>query len=308
MDKIGAVVVSFHPGQGLEAQLQALLPQVAVVVVVDNGSQAEELAGLYRCQQQAPTLRIVELEHNRGLAYAQNQGIRILVEQGCSHVLLLDQDSLPQETMVAQLQQAFARLQAEGHKVAAVGPEPIDDDNARPFFFVRYGLWCNRRLFCPVAAQACCLSVDFLIASGCLIHVSALRDIGLMNEAFFIDQVDTEWCLRARALRYQLFVACDAKMWHRLGDSTIHIRGLEKHVPKHSPLRNYYMFRNTVWMFFQKTTPKRWLVINGQRLLLFLIFFACFVPPRWQRLRMMWRGLVDGLRQRKVAQQGVTRL
>lgn len=308
MDKIGAVVVSFHPGQGLEAQLQALLPQAAAVVVVDNGSQAEELAGLYRCQQQTTALHIVELKHNRGLAYAQNQGIRLLVKQGCSHVLLLDQDSLPQETMVAQLQQALARLQAAGHKVAAVGPEPIDDGNARPFFFVRYGLWRNQRLFCPVAAQACCLPVDFLIASGCLIQVSALRDIGLMNEAFFIDQVDTEWCLRARALQYQLFVACDAKMWHRLGDSTIHIRGLEKHVPQHSPLRNYYMFRNTVWMFFQKTTPRRWLVINSQRLCLFFIFFTCFVPPRWQRLRMMWRGLADGFRQRKQAQQGISHL
>jgi rhamnosyltransferase len=75
------------------------------------------------------------------------------------------------------------------------------------------------------------------------------------------------------------------------------VAGLEKHVPKHSPLRNYYMFRNTVWMFFQKTTPWRWICINSQRLCVFFIFFACLVPPRKQRLRMMWRGLCDGFKQ-----------
>lgn len=305
IDKVGAVIVSFHPGQGLEALLHALSPQVATMVVVDNGSRPDELAGLDRCQLTMSDLHVLALPDNRGLAYAQNQGIRLLIEQGCSHVLLLDQDSLPEGSMVEKLQQAFSQLQAKGHNVAAVGPEPIDDGNARPFFFVRYGLWRNQRIFCPVDAKGCCLAVDFLIASGCLIAVSALRDIGLMNEAFFIDQVDTEWCLRARFLQTQLFVACDAKMQHRLGDSTIHIGlfGLDKHVPKHSPLRNYYMFRNTVWMFFQKTTPRRWVVINAQRLLLFFIFFVCFVPPRWSRLRMMSLGLWHGIRQRKRAWQ-----
>ena len=296
MPTVCAIIVSFHPEPALLHSLQAILPQVAAVVVVDNGSLPSELADLYRIE--SASLKIIELVENKGLAYAQNRGIEWALQHDFSHVLILDQDSLPQQNMVQCLIDASLLLVAEGHPVSVVGPQPIDQKNNRPFFFVRYGRLSNQRLSCPLNQKNCILPVDFLIASGSLISVDVLRHVGLMNEAFFIDQVDTEWCLRASFLNYQAFAVCDAVLLHSLGDTIIPLRFFkwQWHIATHSPLRDYYVFRNTVWMFFQKTTHWRWIVINAKRLLMFLIFFGLFVPPRKQRIKMMLKGLWHGIK------------
>lgn len=297
MHSVCAIIVSFHPDHTLLASLHEIALQVAAIVVVDNGSLPHELSALHQAKNAYPSLEIIELGANKGLAYAQNRGIEWALQHDFSHVLILDQDSLPQENMVQRLIDANQLLIAQGHRVSVVGPQPVDQQSNRPFFFVRYGRFANQGIFCPLDQKNCLLPVDFLIASGSLIAALVLRDVGLMNEAFFIDQVDTEWCLRASALHYQAFAVCDAIMLHSRGDATISICLLGKlwHVPKHSPLRNYYLFRNTVWMFFQKTTHWRWIMINIRRLLTLFIFFGLFVPPRILRLKMMLKGLWDGL-------------
>ncbi len=38
------------------------------------------------------------------------------------------------------------------------------------------------------------LEVDTLNSSGSLISCEALRKVGLFDEGFFIDHVETEWC------------------------------------------------------------------------------------------------------------------
>jgi len=53
------------------------------------------------------------------------------------------------------------------------------------------------------------LETDMLIASGCLIPADVLRDVGLMDDALFIDHVDTDWCMRARARGYRLLGVCE---------------------------------------------------------------------------------------------------
>jgi rhamnosyltransferase len=298
--KVCAIIVSFHPDHTLLSSVQTILPQVAAVIVVDNGSADAELTPLLHFNTQCQALEILALGRNFGLAYAQNKGIEWALAHHFTHVLILDQDSLPQEHMVKRLVAASCHLTQQGHKVSVVGPQAVDQQSGRHFFFVRYGVCSNLRLYCPLNKKDAVLAVDFLIASGSLITADVLRHVGLMNEALFIDQVDTEWCLRASFLGYQAFGVCDAVLLHSLGDTVIPLRFLSKkwHISTHSPLRDYYLFRNTLWLFFQKTTHWRWVLINIRRLLLFFIFFGLFVPPRRQRLSMMLKGIWHGLSQR----------
>ncbi len=298
MTQVCAIVVSFHPDAFLIEALRVIESQVTHIVVIDNGSSAAELAALHHYQAQGERLTLIELAANKGLAYAQNRGIEWALERAFSHVLMLDQDSQPQEQMVERLLAASLSLTKAGHHVAVVGPQPIDAQSGRAFFLVRYGIFANQRLFCPKDSVACVLPVDFLIASGSLISREALNAIGLMDEAFFIDQIDTDWCLRASALGYQAYAVCDAVMMHSLGDTVIPLRLFNKqwHVSTHSPLRDYYLFRNTLWLFAKKTTHWRFIVINAKRLLLFFIFFGLFVPPRGVRIKMMLKGLWHGFK------------
>ncbi|MFX8766500.1 glycosyltransferase family 2 protein, partial [Acinetobacter baumannii] len=54
------------------------------------------------------------------------------------------------------------------------------------------------------------LHSTLLISSGSLISVEALKAVGLMRDYYFIDYVDTEWCLRAEYLGYKNFVSAQA--------------------------------------------------------------------------------------------------
>lgn len=297
--RVGAVVVSYHPEpELLSALLRALSPQVAQIVVVDNGSPREQLAAA----QGAPSLLAADpqnvqwqlLGDNLGIAAAHNRGLAPLLAQGMDFVLLFDQDSEPRPDMVAQLLAAHRHLTAAGQRVGALGPVPVDRVQGRWGHFVRMVRGWPRQIHARAGQDA--LAVDFLISSGCLLPAPVLADVGLMNEGLFIDHVDTEWCFRAMARGWRLFAIPPAQLLHALGEHTVRIwLGRWRHVPVHSPLRGYYILRNTLLML--RTCPMSWAWRLGHllRLAQFLVFFSLGPRPRRLRFRMMALGLLHGL-------------
>src|SRR6266581_1428223 len=115
-----AVVVTHQPDHArLERVLEAVRDSVKGVVLVDNGSTQINESNLLRS---CPSLVVKRMGTNIGIAAAQNQGITIVVRLGASHVLFLDQDSVPQQGMVSCLRWALARLTDSGLRVACVAP------------------------------------------------------------------------------------------------------------------------------------------------------------------------------------------
>jgi rhamnosyltransferase len=140
------------------------------------------------------------------------------------------------------------------------------------------------------------VEVDYLIASGSLIPLATLNAVGAMAEDLFIDYVDIEWGLRARGLGFRSYGVCAARMEHNLGEAPIRILGHS--VPLHSPLRHYYHFRNAVWLYLNGNMPLHWKCADGWRLVLKYGFYTLFARPRLAHVRMMSRGILDGLRGR----------
>lgn len=286
-------MVTYQPDLArLRRLLDAVAPQVAHVVVVDNGSGDDCLGWLRSLASQALTL--VELGSNRGIAAAQNIGIAQARKTGCSHLLLLDHDSIPAPTMVTDLLHAIGRVKPTGRGVAAVGPRYLDErqDNPPPFIQVR-GLRVHR---CPCETPDAVVEVDYLIASGSLIPMTTLDVVGGMADELFIDYVDIEWGLRARRLGFQSYGVCGARMSHDLGDAPISFMG--RRLPVHSALRHYYHFRNAVWLYRSADLPLHWKCADGWRLLLKYGFYTLFANPRREHFLMMSQGMLDGLRGR----------
>src|SRR3954464_11186776 len=118
------IVVTYRPDAGALAGVRALKDQVEHIVVVDNGSGQESrefFAGLA-----SAGAVVVPLGGNLGVGAAHNAGIAHARSVGASHVLLLDQDSIPEPDMVARLLEVEATLLARGESVAAVGPTYYD--------------------------------------------------------------------------------------------------------------------------------------------------------------------------------------
>jgi len=283
------IVVTYNPSpERFRAVLEAVRPQVSHLIIVDNGSSDAFLSDLKAAQ--ADDLTLIALPDNKGIAAAQNEGLCRARERGANYALLLDHDSIPENDMVAHLFAAAEKIQASGQHLAAVGPVFTDTrlDNDAPFIrterlhLVRFG--CAKETIVPT---------DYLIASGSLIPMATLAAVGEMDERLFIDYVDIEWGLRAKRLGYRTFGIGSARMSHALGDAVVPFWG--RRIPLHSPLRHYYLFRNRVWLYQQKTMPLNWKLVDAYRLARSFLFYAWFAKPRLAHVHFMLLGLYHGL-------------
>ncbi len=281
MNRICALVVTHNPDlRVLRSMLEAVAPQVAQVLVVDNASAQSPAEGLADLSPPpgAAGLEWMCLAQNQGLAEAQNRGARWAEERGFSHLLLLDQDSEPEAGMVPALLRGWEILESAGHRVGAVGPVYTDPRTGNARHFVRFPGWSVERERCSGNSDA--VATDFLIASGTLVSMAVWSDVGCFRSELFIDNVDLEWCFRARGAGYALFGICAARMRHSVGDRPLRVwLGRWWYVHRHSPLRQYYMARNRVFLYRQRVSPKGWILQDGLRFLAKLFWFGIVFAP-----------------------------
>lgn len=286
---IAAVIVTYHPDrQSLKQLLQTLQPQVTAIFIINNGTAAElppELADGYSAVQ------IIHLEENKGIGFAQNVGIAHAKTMDADYVLLMDQDSIPAQDMVANLVAAIKNKP----EAAAAGPRYLDPRHQDQSPFVQLKGLRLRRITCHSPSDV--VAVDHLIASGCLIPMTALNKIGLMREDLFIDYVDIEWGLRARREGLVNYGVCAAHMHHQLGEEPVKFLG--RNLVLHQPFRHYYLYRNILLLCRERWIPLRWKTALLINLSLKYFFYGLFTANRLAHLRMMTRGIIDGLKNRR---------
>ena len=303
-----AVAVTYNPdADQLTALLDALAPQVDQLLVVDNGSanQGEVRRLVLDEPAAARNVRWLGLDTNLGIAAAQNRGIAWARRQAADFVLLSDQDSLPAPDMVAELLRTFheaaenpAGAEALAAPVAAVGPVPRDarqagDEGALVYSFTTWG---PKRRTVPGPGEV--LEVPFVLASGCLVPMSAFEAVGPLDDKLFIDHVDLAWCLRAVSRGYRVLVSGDATLYHSLGDNVARVRGRKRHVHVHSPIRNYYIMRNTLLLMRAPFLPLAWKLGYLVYMAKYLAYYTLLAPGKRERLPLLGRALSDGVRGR----------
>jgi rhamnosyltransferase len=290
--KVCAIVVSYFPDvTTLRRLFTATVPQVGALVIVDNGTSDTSFDG-FCAQVKSDHIIILKQPRNIGLAAAFNCGIAWADKNGFSHVLLLDQDSEPAQGMVDTLMRSFSTA-STGRKVAAVGPRFHDPRENRYAPFVRVGFPVNHKIY--NTGKDGLVECDFLISSGSLIPLTALADIGTLDEGLFIDNVDLEWSFRARAKDYALIGVCTTTMHHHLGLSRRRLPFGLGHIVVHDPIRLYYIMRNRLLLYRLPHTPALWIAQDLPRVAVKFLLFALVAPPRLRNIRFMLTGLRDGL-------------
>lgn len=279
------MIVVYRPDlTKLSAVLAAAAPQVGRLLLVANDGVAPALAV-------PDNAELLIQEKNFGLGKAYNLAADWARANGATHLLLLDQDSVPERDMVEKLGHAFAGTQG----TAAAGPLWRDVRTGEAGHFVRLTRWGARKIRPDNDAIT---SVDFLISSGALISLKALELIGPFDEAFFIEHVDTDWCLRARAKRYTLLGVAGATLDHAFGEATLTapLLGGGRRYFLYPAERQYYLVRNSIALWRRPYAPTEWIMHDIRRTVALLCWHILFVPPRWMRLTSVWRGICDGLR------------
>jgi len=289
---IGAVIVLYHPDLALlERLLTSLSGQVYKIVAVDNtpGSPAA-LSTLF--ERFPYPISYIPLGDNKGIAEAQNIGIRESIRSGCSHVLLLDQDSTLPLDMANKLLAAEGELLKAGKKVAAVGPQYKDEKTGIPSFAVRYCDLTVRKIRLDPHSSIP-VETDILIASGSIIRTATLESVGMMRGDLFIDFVDTEWALRARNKGYKCYCVPNAIMMHSVGDAAIKVFG--KSVYLHSDLRKYYRLRNAVYLLRLASMGWQWRGYILRWIPYYLLLNLCVSRNKLRNARLLVKALWDGL-------------
>jgi len=300
------VIVTYKPALPiLREALDGVLAQAGHVLIVDNASELP-LPDAFARDAGTARLELLRMPANLGLAAAQNRGIAHARSLGCTHVLLLDQDSIPAPDMIERLLAAERALLARGEAVAAVGPQFEDQRSGRehPFCQLR-GPIVSTSLGPEDAGGADHCQAFFLIASGTLVRLEVLDDVGPLEERMFIDNVDLEWCFRAAARGYRCFGIFAAKMRHALGDRTVALAGGRLVLHVHSPPRLFYMTRNRIWLYRRGYVPAGWKFADLPRFVAKFVLYMAFVSPRRENLRHFCRGIVAGLTLPAVPTPGV---
>ncbi len=272
---VAAVVVVYYPDLLLLRRLlMSIRNQVEKIVVIDNTPMSDNHADCVFpawFTEQGFDVTYQPLHANYGIAKAQNCGIAAAIQAGCDHVILFDQDSFVSEGMVRHLMQAEMGLLAKQIKVGSVGPVFIDEKTGEFSKALCHDLLRLKKIDISTV-ETLPVSVDYMIASGLLIRIAALLEIGGMREDLFIDWVDVEWCLRAKNLNYAHFMIPAARMYHSIGDK--YVTFAKRKINLHTDVRNYYIVRNACYLLFDKRMDKRWRLLTLFKIPQYVIFYS----------------------------------
>ncbi len=190
------------------------------VIVVDNGSDDNTSDVV---QSRFPHVTLLQNSENLGFAGGYNVGFRAALEENSDYIFLINNDTLLAPDCLTELVDAAEKTDSFGLATAKIY---YADRPQR--------IWSIGGLLQPLLLEIQKLAddqtdsgqwetlrtIDFAPLCGVLIAVSAVRDIGLLDENYFVYYEDMDYCQRLREAGYQLVFVPMAKMWHAVSASS----------------------------------------------------------------------------------------
>lgn len=214
-----AVIVSFNPDETINKNIEALQSQTSKIIVYDNNSQEKSL-NILKALQKEENIELIINNENLGIPARLNEALKYARNRNFSLLLTMDQDTVLQPDCV---QQMIDVLNKNDH-IVSVGPNRKGCVNKDGYVLT-----------------------DYLITSGNLLVVEKIYDKHPFWEKLFIDLVDIETSLYIRLLGYNLAIATNAFMKHKVGEFEENRLLCYRHVYlSHSAKRFEYKCRNSV--------------------------------------------------------------
>jgi GT2 family glycosyltransferase len=220
--RVGIFVLNWNGLADTRECLQSLFRLSGVpprIYVVDNGSTD----GSVRRLQEEFADRIMLIANPRNLLYAggNNVGILRALSDGCTHLLLLNNDT----TVDTATLDALMRASGE-HEDAILCPKIYYADRPDELWYAGGTLSLRRaRVAHRGIRQKDRGQFDRLEetdwATGCALFAPrrVFETVGLLDESFKLYCEDLDYCLRARAAGFRILYVPEAKVWHKVSAS-----------------------------------------------------------------------------------------
>lgn len=264
--KILSVVILYYPSQELlKRNLDCIVDDVDTLLLWNNTPQKMS------CPYVHDKVIYVNNGVNVGLPKAYNYAWRYAQDNGYTHVLTMDQDSVFRDF------HSFVEAVRTRREIAVFAPN----------------------IPAPGSIQLTipCQEVLHVINSGALIPIEVLSATDGYSEEFFMDMVDDEFCYHARALGYKIYQFRDYILKQQYG----HISSIKllnhtiARMTNYSAMRIYGICRNKLilWRRYDVPTVEKahvlWCDLKA------FIKMLCFEQNKWSKCCAYCCGYYDGI-------------
>ena len=291
ISEIAAGIVTYNPDPDkLRAAMEQLKDEVGRIFIVDNASENFDDIKSLADEIGRRSVALIENDSNKGIATALNQIMAAADEDDFDWVLLLDDDSKVDKSLVSGLY--------EGTKYKDVGivcPRIHDINSGR--YLVNKGESKDKLKKKYQVLESC-------ITSGSLVSLDAWFAVGGYDEYLFMDFVDFDFCIRLRQEHYRIIQKNGLVMEHELGKTEIRRLLFKKtEVMNHSAERKYYITRNRIYCEYKYNG--RFGMRNAAGVIKALLLVSCFEDDKKNKIKSILKGMHDGARDgRRLKVQG----
>jgi GT2 family glycosyltransferase len=212
------------------------------VRVVDNGSREDPSAVLH---ERYPDVEVVRNPRNLGYGGGNNLGLKCAIDEGAVYVLLLNNDVVVASDCVRRL---VAAAEADS-RIGMATPKVFYYDRPTDVYW-EGGIvdWKSGEL--PhdsrgLPVEGGIVQSEWLTGCSLLVRAATIREVGLLDERYFLYFEDADWSVRAARRGWTNAVVLEAHAWHKLSRSTggwmnpavrfYHFRNRYRFVTAHGP-------------------------------------------------------------------------
>ncbi len=289
-----------HTKACLESLGETTYPNLRILVV-DNDSSDGTPAHVRR---DFPAVTVLANDENIGFAAGNNVGIHYALAEGADYVFVLNNDTLVAADLFERLMDVAQAAPARESKLGMVAPLIYFAEDPTRIWSSggkRHLLTYEKRgdLHGQLdqgqldqgrsddGQPPNMVSQDYFTGCALLLSRDLLTEVGPFDERFFFTYEDSDLCFRAREAGYQLLLAPQAHIWHKVSVST---------GGSGSPSERYWMARSSVLFFAKHVRGWRWLVVVPYRAASALRTSTRLLRQgKVDSLRSYWRGLREGV-------------
>jgi len=223
--KIAGVITLFNPDEKIKFRIEAILPFVEKLFLIDNSDGLNEyLSSTYKGNQK---VEYCFNNSNLGIAASMNIAIEKAIAKKFDFLLTMDQDS-----------------EFEANSLAKIISAIISDDS-----IAIYSPFHKNKFFTNPPQSSDNEEIFDVMTSGNLLNLNSVKQVGKFREDYFIDYVDIEFCLRLRKNGFKIIRVNSSILNHNEANLMVKsFWGKKVYPPNHKPFRWYYKIRNFFYL------------------------------------------------------------
>lgn len=220
------------------------------VILVDNNSTDNSFNKLKQYFRHE-NIVFLKNKYNYGYSGGNNAGIKFALKEGADYVFILNNDTIIGSSDILS---SFVDIMEKNKKIGILGPKlkELNSDKTisnydQSFFWKLIDFFLKNKILNIKGLN----NVSRVSGAAILINKDVFLNIGLLNEDFFMYAEENDFCIRAKKNGFQIYYY----------DKEIVYRKSSENSDVYMEFRNYYDYRNTLYLINRNFNPLKKIIL-----------------------------------------------